>query len=177
MPINISEPFLGHRSVFFLWILHGGMPRFVPTEISILSTVFLTIRAGAGVIVGPTVGTALWRIKYRSITKAIDAKDSEFFNRVAKHRVDASLQSPTQPVPDYYGMLCFAEPKALLMSYVCCLGERIGSLHQYRQVCSAPLLFRKQLIILLTVAARSSKVQTQSLATGKSLVKVSPEGF
>ncbi len=34
----------------------------------------------------------------------IDAKDREFFRRIAKNRVDVSLQNPTQPVPDYYGI-------------------------------------------------------------------------
>jgi len=98
----------------------------------LLMTAFLQ-STGAGVIVGPTIGTALWRAKYRSITQAIDARDTEFFNRIAKHRVDASLQSPTQPVPDYYGMSRLQRPKTTLL-IVCYLGERIGSLHQYRQV-------------------------------------------
>ncbi|KAF8809007.1 mitochondrial import protein Pam17 [Phlegmacium glaucopus] len=68
---------------------------------------------GAGAIIGPTIGTALWRLQYRQLLPLIDAKDHQFFQRVAKNRVDATLQSPTNPVPDYYG-------------------EKIGSLHQYR---------------------------------------------
>ncbi|KAF8197539.1 presequence translocated-associated motor subunit PAM17 [Pholiota molesta] len=58
--------------------------------------------------------TAIWRYTHRRALSHIDAKDREFFRRIAKNRVDVSLQNPTQPVPDYYG-------------------EKIGSLHQYRQ--------------------------------------------
>ena len=56
-----------------------------------------------GAIIGPTIGTALWRLQYRSLLPLIDAKDHQFFQRIAKNRVDAALQSPTSPVPDYYG--------------------------------------------------------------------------
>ncbi|KAF8163634.1 mitochondrial import protein Pam17 [Crassisporium funariophilum] len=69
---------------------------------------------GAGALIGPTIGSMLWRASHRRVVELIDAKDHEFFHRIAKNRVDANLQSPTNPVPDYYG-------------------ERIGSLHQYRQ--------------------------------------------
>ncbi|PPQ66199.1 hypothetical protein CVT26_011058 [Gymnopilus dilepis] len=69
---------------------------------------------GLGALVGPTIGTSFWRFRNRHILDLIDKKDTEFFQRIAKNRVDASLQSPTQPVPDYYG-------------------EKIGSLAQYRQ--------------------------------------------
>lgn len=78
--------------------------------VGFLTTIFLPFSLthgcciGAGAIVGPTIGTALWRARHRSITQAIDVKDTEFFHRIAKNRVDASLQSPTQPVPDYYGI-------------------------------------------------------------------------
>ncbi|TFK61005.1 mitochondrial import protein Pam17 [Pluteus cervinus] len=69
---------------------------------------------GVGAALGPTLGTSLWRLSHRRYLNLIDARDKEFYRRIAKNRVDASLQSPTNPVPDYYG-------------------ERIGSLHQYRQ--------------------------------------------
>jgi import inner membrane translocase subunit TIM23 len=59
---------------------------------------------GLGALIGPSIGTALWRSTHRRLLPQIDAKDREFFRRVAKNRVDASLQSPAQPVPDYYGM-------------------------------------------------------------------------
>ena len=61
----------------------------------------------------------------------IDAKDREFFRRIAKNRVDVSLQNPTQPVPDYYGVYIHSRSEFMLIIYA---GEKIGSLHQYRQV-------------------------------------------
>ena len=85
-----------------------------------------------GAIIGPTIGTALWRLQYRSLLPLIDAKDHQFFQRIAKNRVDAALQSPTSPVPDYYGkfyniIYYFIQAKPLT-------GEKIGSLHDYRTV-------------------------------------------
>ncbi|KAF9532906.1 mitochondrial import protein Pam17 [Crepidotus variabilis] len=83
---------------------------------------------GVGAIVGPTLGSALWRAKNKTIIRAFDGKDAEFYNRVARGRVDASLQSPTQPVPDYYG-------------------EKIGSLHQYRQWLRDQAKYRRKALL------------------------------
>jgi import inner membrane translocase subunit TIM23 len=69
---------------------------------------------GVGALVGPSIGSALWRATHSRTLKIIDARDREFHKRIVKHRVDPSLQSATNPVPDFYG-------------------EKIGSLHQYRQ--------------------------------------------
>jgi len=44
----------------------------------------------------------------------IELKDREFHQRIKRRRVDPSSQSATNPVPDFYG-------------------EKIGTLHQYRQ--------------------------------------------
>ncbi|KAF8830968.1 mitochondrial import protein Pam17-domain-containing protein [Lentinula edodes] len=71
---------------------------------------------GTGYLVGPTLGAFIWRFlpsskRYGSL---IDKKDKEFYERIAKNRVDVTLQSPTSPVPDYYG-------------------EKVGSLHEYRK--------------------------------------------
>lgn len=60
---------------------------------------------GTGYLVGPTLGAFIWRFlpsskRYGSL---IDKKDKEFYERIAKNRVDVTLQSPTSPVPDYYG--------------------------------------------------------------------------
>ncbi|KAG5637941.1 hypothetical protein H0H81_002535 [Sphagnurus paluster] len=69
---------------------------------------------GVGALIGPSIGSAIWRSRHRHQLALVDAMDREFYHRIARNRVDASLQSPTHPVPDYYG-------------------EKIGSLHQYRQ--------------------------------------------
>jgi mitochondrial import inner membrane translocase subunit TIM23 len=84
-----------------------------------------------GALIGPTIGSAVWRLRHRHKIAVLDEMDREFFKRIAKNRVDASLQSPTNPVPDYYGMYDFG---FCMLSLILFLGEKIGSLHQYRQV-------------------------------------------
>lgn len=58
---------------------------------------------GAGYVVGPSLGSAAWRVMNRKVVAQIDALDREFYKHVAKNRVAAELQSATNPVPDYYG--------------------------------------------------------------------------
>ncbi|KAJ6501923.1 mitochondrial import protein Pam17 [Mycena sanguinolenta] len=69
---------------------------------------------GAGYVVGPSLGSAAWRLMNRRVVAQIDARDREFYKHITKNRVDATLQSATSPVPDHYG-------------------EKVGSLKQYRQ--------------------------------------------
>jgi len=76
-----------------------------------LATVGIT---GLGYLCGPIVGSSLWRISHRKTMHLIEEKDKEFHRRIVKNRVNPSAQSYNNPVPDYYG-------------------EKIGSLHQYRQ--------------------------------------------
>jgi hypothetical protein len=70
----------------------------------------------------------------RNAVAQIDTLDREFYKHVAKNRVDAALQSATNPVPDYYG-----EPYGSLLASLLTArpGEKIGSLKQYRQVKTA----------------------------------------
>lgn len=63
----------------------------------------LSSSIGLGALLGPTVGGALWRFTHRHQAHLIDEKDRAFLQHIAKNRVDASLQSATSPVPDYYG--------------------------------------------------------------------------
>ncbi|EMD38237.1 hypothetical protein CERSUDRAFT_113396 [Gelatoporia subvermispora B] len=70
--------------------------------------------AGLGYLIGPVVGSACWRMTHRRSMNLIEKRDREFYNRIVKNRGDPSAQSATNPVPDYYG-------------------EKIGSLHNYRQ--------------------------------------------
>jgi import inner membrane translocase subunit TIM23 len=72
---------------------------------------------GFGYLIGPTIGSAIWRATHRRSVTLIDARDREFYQRIAKNRVDANLQSPTNPVPDYYGRLLASEYIAVLNSY------------------------------------------------------------
>jgi len=69
---------------------------------------------GLGYLIGPVVGTTLWRTLHRRTMHLIEAKDKEFHRRIVKNRVNPTGQSYNNPVPDFYG-------------------EKIGSLHQYRQ--------------------------------------------
>ncbi|KAI0690598.1 mitochondrial import protein Pam17-domain-containing protein [Cytidiella melzeri] len=70
--------------------------------------------AGAGYLIGPVVGSACWRMTHRRTLKLIEARDRQFHEHIVKNRVDPRSQSATNPVPDFYG-------------------EKIGSLHDYRQ--------------------------------------------
>ncbi|KAK6455714.1 mitochondrial import protein Pam17 [Scheffersomyces xylosifermentans] len=70
--------------------------------------------AGVGWMLGPFVGTAIFRLTNQSAMKQFRIKDKEFLSRVRANRVDPSSQSFSNPVPDYYG-------------------ERIYSLKDYKQ--------------------------------------------
>ncbi|TEB39623.1 presequence translocated-associated motor subunit PAM17 [Coprinellus micaceus] len=83
---------------------------------------------GFGALLGPTVGGALWRFTHRHQAHLIDEKDRVFLQHIAKNRVDASLQSATSPVPDYYG-------------------ERVGSLGEYRQWLRDQSKYRKKVLL------------------------------
>jgi len=69
---------------------------------------------GIAWLVGPIIGSTFWRLTHRRTLALIEAKDREFHKHVVRNRVDPTAQSATNPVPDFYG-------------------EKIGSLHQYRQ--------------------------------------------
>ncbi|ODV96416.1 hypothetical protein PACTADRAFT_49768 [Pachysolen tannophilus NRRL Y-2460] len=69
---------------------------------------------GLGYLLGPFVGGGIFNIKNKKILDQYMLKQKSFLNHVIKNRVDASRQSFSNPVPDYYG-------------------ERIGSLKEYRQ--------------------------------------------
>ncbi|KAJ7481066.1 mitochondrial import protein Pam17 [Mycena galericulata] len=84
---------------------------------------------GAGYVIGPSIGSFLWRVVHRNAIARIDACDREFYTHIAKHRVDASLQSATNPIPDYYG-------------------EKIGSLRQYRQWLRDQAKYRRKAMLV-----------------------------
>ncbi|KAI0044032.1 mitochondrial import protein Pam17 [Auriscalpium vulgare] len=69
---------------------------------------------GLGYLLGPIIGSTFWRLTHRRSMALIEARDREFHKRIVKMRADPTAQSYTNPVPDFYG-------------------EKIGSLHQYRQ--------------------------------------------
>ncbi|KAL0060535.1 TIM23 complex component [Marasmius tenuissimus] len=83
---------------------------------------------GFGYLLGPSLGNTIWRFTHRSYGDLIDSRDREFYQHIQKRRVDASLQSPTSPVPDYYG-------------------EKIGSLHQYRRWLRDQGKYRRKVVL------------------------------
>ena len=58
---------------------------------------------GAGYLVGPIIGSTLWRVTHRRTMALIEARDREFHQHIVKNRVDPTAQSATNPVPDFYG--------------------------------------------------------------------------
>lgn len=58
---------------------------------------------GLGYLLGPLIGSSIWRMTHRRTMKLIEAKDREFHKHIVKNRVDPTSQSATNPVPDFYG--------------------------------------------------------------------------
>lgn len=59
--------------------------------------------SGLGYLVGPAIGSSLWRLTHRRLLTQIEARDREFHRHIVKNRVDPTAQSATNPVPDFYG--------------------------------------------------------------------------
>jgi import inner membrane translocase subunit TIM23 len=73
-----------------------------------LDPLFLTIAAtascaGLGYLIGPLVGSSLWRLTHRRTMNLIEARDRDFHHHIVRNRVDPTRQSATNPVPDFYG--------------------------------------------------------------------------
>ena len=89
----------------------GGLQYFGdhPPNFMGLDPLFLTIAAtascaGLGYLIGPLVGSSLWRLTHRRTLGLIEARDREFHHHIVRNRVDPTRQSATNPVPDFYGM-------------------------------------------------------------------------
>ncbi|KAL5121907.1 TIM23 complex component [Pleosporales sp. CAS-2024a] len=67
-----------------------------------------------GWLIGPIFGNQVFSLTYRGVLAEFTAKDSGFFNRIKRHRVDPTASSLANPPPDYYG-------------------EKIGSVAGYRR--------------------------------------------
>ena len=67
-----------------------------------------------GYLFGPLIGTQVFNLKNNKTLNDFSTKNKEFLEHIIKNRVDASSQSFSNPVPDYYG-------------------EKIGSMKEYRQ--------------------------------------------
>jgi len=58
---------------------------------------------GMGYLVGPVVGSQMWRLTHRKTMSLIEDKEKLFHQHIKRNRVDPSTQSTTNPVPDFYG--------------------------------------------------------------------------
>lgn len=59
--------------------------------------------AGLGWVVGPSLGNGVFYLIKRQYKQAMTVKESQFFARIKKNRVDPSNSSTGNPVPDFYG--------------------------------------------------------------------------
>lgn len=80
---------------------------------------------GLGYLLGPTIGGTIWKVSHRQILPLVEARERDFYQHIVRNRVDPRYQSTSNPVPDYHG-------------------EKIGSLHQYRQWLRDQAKFRKK---------------------------------
>ncbi|KAI1332509.1 Pam17-domain-containing protein [Xylariaceae sp. FL0255] len=82
--------------------------------------------AGLGWLAGPSLGSAIFYLAKRGVKRPMAAKESEFFNRIRKNRVDPSNSSLSgNAVPDFYG-------------------EKISSVAGYRQWLKDQRAFNKK---------------------------------
>ncbi|KAH9921554.1 mitochondrial import protein Pam17 [Epithele typhae] len=81
--------------------------------------------AGLGYLIGPVIGSNIWRTTHRRLMKLIEKRDKQFHEHIVRNRVDPTRQSATNPVPDYYG-------------------PEDGSLHDYRQWLRDQAKFRRK---------------------------------
>ncbi|KAL8767259.1 MAG: hypothetical protein Q9209_006185 [Squamulea sp. 1 TL-2023] len=58
---------------------------------------------GVGWLLGPFVGEGVFRGVYRREWGRMSEKEKDFYARIRKYRVDPSLASYSNPLPDYYG--------------------------------------------------------------------------
>ncbi|PKI84058.1 Pam17p [Malassezia vespertilionis] len=97
-----------------------GIVATIPTMLlTAIDPLFVNIGAtlacvGAGWLIGPSIGNVAWSLFHRHKAAQIAQRDRQFYQHIRKMRADPSRQVMHNPVPDYYG-------------------EKIGSLHAYRQ--------------------------------------------
>ncbi|CAO2649109.1 Nn.00g100580.m01.CDS01 [Neocucurbitaria sp. VM-36] len=86
----------------------GGLDPFMLMGLSTLGMM------AVGWLIGPIFGNHVFNLAYRGVLGEFARKDSAFFNRIKRHRVDPTASSLANPPPDYYG-------------------EKIGSVAGYRR--------------------------------------------
>lgn len=77
-------------------------------------TVGMITCGGIGWLLGPVLGTALFKVSAGAQLPKYQQKQLDFLGKIQQNRVNPQSQSFSNPVPDYYG-------------------EKINSIQQYRQ--------------------------------------------
>ncbi|EPX74887.1 TIM23 translocase complex-associated motor subunit Pam17 [Schizosaccharomyces octosporus yFS286] len=71
--------------------------------------VLATIASGAfGWLIGPTLGRQVWTLINRKQASQIAFREEEFYKHLKKNRVVPSMESYSNPIPDYYGEKIFS---------------------------------------------------------------------
>lgn len=104
---NISWAYLSNMEIDPTQMIMGFDPL-------VVISAGLMASGALGYLFGPLIGTQVFNIKNNKKLEDFNLKNKEFLEHVIENRVDASSQSFSNPVPDYYG-------------------EKIGSLKEYRQ--------------------------------------------
>ncbi|CAG7849967.1 Presequence translocated-associated motor subunit PAM17, mitochondrial Flags: Precursor [Serendipita indica DSM 11827] len=91
-----------------------NMPQFMGLDPLVMAILGILGTSGLGYLVGPIIGSQIWRLTHRKLLPLIEDKEREFHKHIKRNRVDPSTQSTSNPVPDFYG-------------------EKIGSMKDYRQ--------------------------------------------
>ncbi|KAK4098813.1 Pam17-domain-containing protein [Parathielavia hyrcaniae] len=88
-------------------VLSSGMADSVVGQIPLDPLITLGLMtmsfAALGWLVGPSLGSAVFNTLKSKYKGPMTVKESEFFARIKKHRVDPSASSVRNPVPDFYG--------------------------------------------------------------------------
>ncbi|KAJ1980860.1 TIM23 complex component [Dimargaris verticillata] len=56
-----------------------------------------------GFLVGPVIGSVIWKACNRTLAKSMEAKEAQLYHHIVRHRSDPSLHSIRNPIPDFYG--------------------------------------------------------------------------
>ncbi|KAK3300738.1 mitochondrial import protein Pam17-domain-containing protein [Chaetomium fimeti] len=88
-------------------VLSSGMADSVVSRIPLDPLITLGLMtmssAALGWLVGPSLGSGVFNMLKSKYKGPMAVKESEFFARIKKHRVDPSASSVRNPVPDFYG--------------------------------------------------------------------------
>ncbi|KAK6201143.1 mitochondrial import protein Pam17 [Scheffersomyces amazonensis] len=64
---------------------------------------FVILGGGVGYLVGPAIGSSLFKLSNKKALQQFTFRDQQFLSKIKVKRVDPSSQSFSNPVPDYYG--------------------------------------------------------------------------